>query len=177
MKPLLIALVALSLSFVVLQAARAQTGANLSGMVTDQNGASLPGVSVTIKNVDTAASRTTATDGAGRYQESGLPPGRFEIRAAKQGFADETRAGISLPVGQEATVDIAMRRTTPDVCASGHEFATTDCTLTWHGITLYGAYDIGVGWVSHGLPENGYNYEGESLVNRKIGRASCRERV
>jgi predicted porin len=38
--------------------------------------------------------------------------------------------------------------------------------LTWKGITLYGAYDIGVGWVSHGLPENGYNYEGESLVNR-----------
>lgn len=55
---------------------------------------------------------------------------------------------------------------TPDPCTSGHEFATTDCTLTWHGITLYGAYDIGVGWISHGLPENGYNYEGASLVNR-----------
>ena len=55
---------------------------------------------------------------------------------------------------------------TPDPCASGHEFATTDCTLTWHGITVYGAYDVGVGWVSHGLPENGYNYEGASLVNR-----------
>jgi predicted porin len=55
---------------------------------------------------------------------------------------------------------------TPDPCTSGHEFATTDCTLTWHGITLYGAYDVGAGWVSHGLPENGYNYEGESLVNR-----------
>jgi len=54
----------------------------------------------------------------------------------------------------------------PDPCASGHDFATTDCALTWHGITVYGAYDIGVGWVSHGLPENGYNYEGESLVNR-----------
>ena len=53
-----------------------------------------------------------------------------------------------------------------DPCTSGHEFATTDCTLTWHGITVYGAYDIGVGWVSHGLPENGYNYEGASLVNR-----------
>jgi predicted porin len=54
----------------------------------------------------------------------------------------------------------------PDPCASGHEFATTDCALTWHGITVYGAYDVGVGYVSHGLPENGYNYEGESLVNR-----------
>ena len=51
-------------------------------------------------------------------------------------------------------------------CANGHDFATTDCTLTWHGITVYGAYDAGAGWVSHGLPENGYNYEGESLVNR-----------
>ena len=56
--------------------------------------------------------------------------------------------------------------TKPDACASGHEFATTDCALTWHGITLYGAYDVGFGWVSHGLPESGYNYEGESLVNR-----------
>ena len=55
---------------------------------------------------------------------------------------------------------------TPDPCKSGHEFATTDCTLTWHGITLYGAYDVGFGWISHGLPENGYNYEGASLVNR-----------
>src|SRR5271169_656152 len=54
----------------------------------------------------------------------------------------------------------------PDPCTSGHEFATTDCALTWHGITLYGAYDVGVGYVSHGLPENGHNYEGESLVNR-----------
>ncbi len=71
-----------------------------------------------------------------------------------------------MAVGQDATVDIKMQQSTPDACASGHEFATTDCTLTWHGITLYGAYDVGVGWVSHGLPENATNYEGESLVNR-----------
>jgi predicted porin len=51
-------------------------------------------------------------------------------------------------------------------CASVHEFVSTDCSLTWNGITLYGVYDVGVGWVSHGLPENGFNYEGESLVNR-----------
>jgi predicted porin len=51
-------------------------------------------------------------------------------------------------------------------CGSFHDFVSTDCPLTWHGITLYGAYDVGVGWVSHGLRENGYNYEGESLVNR-----------
>jgi predicted porin len=144
----------------------AQTGASLSGVVTDKTGATLPEVAVTIKNVDTGATRTIATDGGGHYQASGLPPGRLEIRAAKQGFADETRAGISLAAGQEATADIQIHSSTPDPCTSGHEFATTDCTLTWHGITLYGAYDVGVGYVSHGLPENAVNYEGESLVNR-----------
>ena len=144
----------------------AQTGASLSGAVTDQTGAALPDVAVTIKNFDTGATRTIATDGGGHYRASGLAPGRFEIRAAKQGFADETRTGIGLAVGRDATIDIKMHGSTPDACASGHEFATTDCTLTWHGITLYGAYDVGVGWVSHGLPENATNYEGESLVNR-----------
>ena len=144
----------------------AQTAASLSGTVTDQTGAALRDVTVTVKNVDTGATRTITTDHGGHFQASGLPLGRIEIRAAKQGFADETRAGISLGAGENAMVDIKMQRVTPDVCASGREFATTDCTLTWHGITVYGAYDVGVGWVSHGLPENGYNYEGESLVNR-----------
>jgi predicted porin len=144
----------------------AQTGASLSGVVTDQTDAGLRGVEVTIRNVNTGATRTSATDAMGHYRESGLPPGHFEIRAVKKGFADETRMGINLAVGQDAAVDIKMQPRTPDVCASGREFATTDCTLTWHGITLYGAYDVGVGWVSHGLPENGYNYEGASLVNR-----------
>src|SRR5580658_5865812 len=55
---------------------------------------------------------------------------------------------------------------TPEACKSVQDFFATDCPLTWHGITIYGAYDIGVGWVSHGLPEDGVNYEGESLVNR-----------
>ena len=64
------------------------------------------------------------------------------------------------------STSLTFAQSTPDPCTSGREFATTDCTLTWHGITLYGAYDVGAGWVSHGLPENGYNYEGESLVNR-----------
>jgi predicted porin len=143
-----------------------QTGASVSGMVTDQRGAAIRGVAVTIKNADAGTTRTIATDGEGHYQASGLPAGSFDIRAVKQGFGDETRIAVSLTVGKDTGVDIQMQQKSADPCASGHEFSTTDCSLTWHGITFYGAYDIGVGWVSHGLPENGYNYEGASLVNR-----------
>jgi hypothetical protein len=147
-------------------ASAASSPSGLSGVVTDQTGAPLPDVSVTIKNPSAGVTLTVTTDGGGHFQASGLPPGRLEIRAAKQGFADETRTGISAAVGQGATVDITMLRKASDPCTSGHEFATSDCALTWHGVTLYGAYDVGIGWVSHGLPVNGYNYEGESLVNR-----------
>ena len=86
---------------------------------------------------------------AGEAQQANLKP------------ADVQEAGTPQTEGQPAGVPKP-----PDPCAKGREIANSDCTLTWHGITLYGAYDIGVGWVSHGLPENGYNYEGESLVNR-----------
>jgi predicted porin len=59
----------------------------------------------------------------------------------------------------------------PAACVSAEQFFATDCALTWYGITVYGAFDVGVGWVSHGLPENAYNYEGESLVNRNGNQA------
>jgi predicted porin len=154
----------------------AQTGASLSGLVTDQSGAALSDVAVSIKNLDNGAKRTTTTDGTGHYQVSGLGQGRFEIRAVKPGFAEETRSGISLSAGQDATVDFKMQmgasesteaaKHKSDACTGLQQFVTTDCSLTWHGITVYGAYDVGLGWVSHGLPENAYNYEGESLVNR-----------
>jgi predicted porin len=59
---------------------------------------------------------------------------------------------------------------TNTACTSFEDFRDTDCSLTWHGITLYGAYDIGAGWVSHGTPPNGVNYEGESLINKNGNR-------
>jgi len=63
----------------------------------------------------------------------------------------------TLAFAQVAAVETKTMPKTPDPCTSTHQFATTDCALTWHGITLYGAYDVGIGWVSHGLPENGSN--------------------
>src|ERR1039458_7931511 len=44
----------------------AQTGASLSGVVTDQTGAALRDVAVTFKNVDTGATRKITTDGGSR---------------------------------------------------------------------------------------------------------------
>jgi predicted porin len=72
----------------------------------------------------------------------------------------------AVPTAAQAGASPARAEKEKTPCTSSHDFATADCALTWHGITLYGAYDVGAGYVSHGLPENGYNYEGEALVNR-----------
>src|ERR1700722_1577045 len=86
-------LLSLSLSW-----AQSKPGASLSGIVTDQNGAPVPDAAVTVRNIDTGASRPTAPEVGGHFQASALPLGRLEIRAAKQGFADESRTGASFTI-------------------------------------------------------------------------------
>jgi len=86
-----------------------QTSANISGIVADQSGAAVGSAGVGIKNLETGASRSATTDAAGRYQVFALPVGSYEVRATKDGFATGLRTGIRLVVGQEATVDFALR--------------------------------------------------------------------
>ncbi|MGB8770977.1 MAG: carboxypeptidase regulatory-like domain-containing protein, partial [Candidatus Korobacteraceae bacterium] len=89
--------------------AGAQVSASLSGRVTDQTGSAITGASVTATDLDTGLSRSTITDQAGRYQLIALPVGKYEIRAAKSGFAEQVRTGILLVVGQDATADISLQ--------------------------------------------------------------------
>jgi predicted porin len=158
--------------------AYAQTSASISGTVTDSGGAAVGSATITVRDVNTGFSRKTASDSAGMYRVFALPVGQYEVTAQKQGFEEEARTGVRLAADEGASVDLRLgageSSSQPTVNAKARATSATpeqsqDDTagpLTWHGITLYGAYDVGVGWVSHGLPENGYNYEGESLVNR-----------
>ena len=50
-------------------------------------------------------------------------------------------------VAQAAEEGRAQTPPGPEPCTSLQDFRDTDCTLTWYGITLYGAYDVGLGWV------------------------------
>jgi predicted porin len=124
-------------------------------MVTDQGGAALRDIAVTIKNVDTGATKTGA---GGVYKSLLLPLADYPVKFSAAGFKSADIKPTSMHVTQTSGFN--------QVHASEPTPAPASDALTWHGITLYGAYDVGVGWVSHGLPVNGYNYEGESLVNR-----------
>jgi predicted porin len=123
----------------------AQTTANSSSVTTDQIGVTLSDAPVTTRNVNGGAAKTDLKS-----------PYKFSLLAS-----GDTMPRSLYFTGMMGRVQAAQPQTSePATAPTGAD------PLTWHGITLYGAYDIGVGWVSHGLPENGYNYEGESLVNR-----------
>src|SRR5215510_9446691 len=76
------------------------TGADLSGTVTDESGAVLPGATVTVTQVETNLTRTTVTDPRGRYLAAALPPGSYRIAIEMSGFAASRREGVKLVLGQ-----------------------------------------------------------------------------
>src|SRR5437867_8998732 len=82
--------------------------ATLSGTVRDETGASLPGVSLTVRNVGTRVTRTTTTDSEGRYLVSALDPGEYEIRAELSNFRTVIRSGVVLTVGGTTDADLRM---------------------------------------------------------------------
>jgi Carboxypeptidase regulatory-like domain len=92
-----------------LPAVRAQFSASIRGIVTDASGARVAQVTVSVKNLETGVIRTTSTDDAGRYLVLALPVGRYEVRISKNGFRDAVQSGISLVVGEEASVDLPLQ--------------------------------------------------------------------
>jgi len=88
-------------------AAQIATG-TVSGVVHDSTGAVLAGVTVTMKNVATGATRTATSDAEGRYQIPGIEPGEYELRAAFAGFKTVVKSPLAVTVGGGTDVGIEM---------------------------------------------------------------------
>ena len=88
--------------------ARAQVSASIIGNVTDTTGAAVKNAKITVKSLDTGATREATTDDAGNFRFLSLPLGPQEVRAEKDGFKPLVRGGINLEVGQEAVVNLRL---------------------------------------------------------------------
>lgn len=85
------------------------TGADLSGTVTDESTAALPGATVTVTSVATNVTRTATTDARGRYLVAALPPGAYRIAVEASRFASARREGVVLTLGQAADIDFQLK--------------------------------------------------------------------
>lgn len=76
----------------------------IEGVITDETGAILPGVTVTITNVGTGLVRVAVTDAQGSYRAALLPLGNYLVRMEIEGFRVIERSGVTLSAGQTAVV-------------------------------------------------------------------------
>ena len=89
---------------------RAQSGAStgLMGRVTDPSGAGVPGVAVTLTNVETGSARSVTTGSTGDWEARFLTPGTYRITFELTGFKQLRREGVTVSTAEMATVDVAL---------------------------------------------------------------------
>ncbi|MEW5901560.1 MAG: carboxypeptidase-like regulatory domain-containing protein, partial [Acidobacteriota bacterium] len=63
----------------------------LEGRVTDEEGAGLPGATITVRNAETGYTKSTASREDGRYIISGIAPGTYECEVSLSGFGAQKR--------------------------------------------------------------------------------------
>src|SRR5499427_10977123 len=80
----------------------------LVGNIVDQSGFALPGVTVTITEVNTSISYSTATNESGNYVFSNLKDGTYRVAAELSGFKRVVRDGVDVPVNATPRVDLKM---------------------------------------------------------------------
>jgi len=134
-----------SIGFLILLIAlpmAAQTTGSVSGKVADSGGGAVPGVTVEAKSVSMQGVRTTVTDSSGMYRLPLLPPGEYALSYKLEGFAPESRSGITISLGKDTAVDISKFYTDqnlkdvmgpflPAVTDGGKQFMMPTNFTTW----------------------------------------------
>ncbi|HYU77693.1 MAG TPA: carboxypeptidase regulatory-like domain-containing protein, partial [Vicinamibacterales bacterium] len=80
----------------------------ISGVVRDPSGGVLPGVAITIVNVDTQFIRTETTDEHGAYVVTNLPVGDYSVTAELEGFRKATRTDFAVTADGRLTADFTL---------------------------------------------------------------------
>ena len=99
------------LSLAIASSALAQSTAingTIEGTVKDDQGALLPGVTVTVANIDTGEQRVVVTNESGLYRAPLLSLGTYRVAAELQGFKKFEQTGVSLRAGQTAVIDVRL---------------------------------------------------------------------
>src|SRR6266542_3756858 len=98
---------ALSLAIFATNApAQIATTGSIGGTVTDQNGAAVPGATVTVTGPEVP--RTTTTDSNGGFTMENLIPGSYSVKVSNAGFKTASVADVVVNVGKQSTLAIKL---------------------------------------------------------------------
>lgn len=105
MRPMQIIAVVLLLAVAV--AGQTNKG-GIAGTVLDQNGAAIPGASVTITNIGTGQKQTVTTSDDGAFQIQSLDPVAYIVTVEAQGFKTATIQSLKVDTSSTAAANVIM---------------------------------------------------------------------
>ena len=82
--------------------------AEIGGVVTDTQGAVLPGTTITAIHAGSGVKTERVSDGEGRFFLPALPVGEYTLTVTLPGFKQFTRTGLNLQVGQKVNLPITL---------------------------------------------------------------------
>jgi hypothetical protein len=82
---------------------------SIAGMVTDNSGAVVPGVTLSLQNQATNLTYSATASDAGAYSFLNLPVGTYDLTATAKGFQRSQTTGIPVQVNQQARVDVRLQ--------------------------------------------------------------------
>src|SRR5271170_3065944 len=106
----------LILSFLAAPLQAQQTLGTISGTVTDATGAAIPSASILVLNEQTAATRTTTSNGTGAYLVQDLTIGTYTLTNTAPGFNTQKLTGFLVQADRTANLLVKMK--TGDVSTS-----------------------------------------------------------
>jgi hypothetical protein len=98
-----------ALAFVAPASAQSQAiNGTIEGTVVDESGGVLPGVTVTVANIDDGSQRVVVTNESGGFRAPLLPLGSYKVSAELAGFKRFEQVGITLAAGQTRVINITL---------------------------------------------------------------------
>jgi hypothetical protein len=131
----------------------------IRGTVTDSSGAVLPGVTVTVLNINTGVATTFVTNGDGLYDTVSTPTGAYRITFEKTGFNKLVRGPITLEVNtitENATLRVGAVSEEVTVSAEGAPLLETETAQQASTLTIQTLND---------LPQTGAGITGNDWAN------------
>jgi hypothetical protein len=152
-------------------------GGAITGAVTADSGAAIPGVNISVKEVTTGLTRATTTNTAGLYSVADLSPGMYEMTVSASGFVTQIWTNITVTAGVERNLNVglkggkaepAVRMTAPPAlvsescaanCGSANSSTVRDTPLNGRDWAALATLQAGVSSVQNGSATGGGNMD------------------
>jgi hypothetical protein len=152
-------------------------GGAITGTVTGESGAVMPGVQISVREVSTGLARTSVTNMSGLYSVPDLSAGSFEMTVSAAGFTTQIWTTINVTTGVERILNVTMKpgpaepavRVTappalvsepcPATCGSANANTVRDTPLNGRDWAALATLQAGVSSVQNGSASGGGNMD------------------